>query len=125
MAAAIFAGTAIKVLKQNLSLNGIVTVGSGSVDPSVSGFAAPIGSMFLRTNGSFYVKNGALDTNWVVGLISGGSSSFSDSTFEITDNVDPTKKLKFEVSGVSAATTRTFAAPNADGTLVLGSYSAR
>lgn len=120
----IFAGNAIKTLKQNLSLNGIATVGSGSADPSTAGFAGPVGSIYLRTNGSFYVKTGALDTNWSLTVLSGsGSASFSDSSFEIVDNSDASKKLKFEVSGVSTATTRTLTVPDTSGTMVLGTYT--
>lgn len=52
------------------------------------------------------------------GTFSGGTSSFTDNTFEIKDNTDATKKLAFEVSGVSTATTRTLTVPNADTTIV-------
>jgi hypothetical protein len=48
-------------------------------------------------------------------------STFSDSAFEVYDNVDNTKKLKFEVSGVTTATTRTLTVPNASGTIALTS----
>jgi hypothetical protein len=41
-----------------------------------------------------------------------------DSTFTITDNADSTKKARFQVSGVSTATTRTITLPNADETMV-------
>ena len=41
----------------------------------------------------------------------------------ITDNVDPAKKLQFEVSGITSGTTRTVTAPNASGTMVLDSAS--
>lgn len=119
----IFAGSAIKTLKQTLSLNGVAFVGSGSADPSSSGFTAPVGSIYLRTNGSFYVKTGALDTNWTAGVISGGSASFTDSTFQITDDVDPTKIMKFQVSGLSSATTRTYTAPDRNGLLAVGTYA--
>ncbi len=36
----------------------------GSEDPSVAGFAAPIGSTFHRTTGHIYKKAGAEDTDW-------------------------------------------------------------
>ena len=41
-------------------------------------------------------------------------TTFSDSTFRVQDNADATKQLAFEVSGVAAATTRTWTAPNTD-----------
>lgn len=45
----------------------------------------------------------------------------SDSALEVVDNGDTTKKLKFEVSGVTTATTRTLTVPNASGTIALTS----
>lgn len=39
---------------------------------------------------------------------------FSDSVMEIRDNADPTKKVRFEVSGVSTGTTRVFTFPDMD-----------
>lgn len=41
-----------------------------------------------------------------------GVTSFSDSVFEIKDNGDATKKMKFEVSAIDTATTRTITMPN-------------
>ena len=51
----------------------------------------------------------------------GGSTNFDDSVFYIYDNSDNTKKLAFEVSGVSTGTTRTLTVPNASGTIALTS----
>lgn len=48
-------------------------------------------------------------------------SSFSDAVFEVYDNVDNTKKVNLQVSGVSTATTRTLTIPNASGTIALTS----
>lgn len=41
-----------------------------------------------------------------------------DSTFTLQDNSDPTKQAQFQLSGISAATTRTFTFPDANATLV-------
>lgn len=51
----------------------------------------------------------------------GGGSSFSDADFEIYGNVDATKIAKFEVDGLTTATTRTFTLPDNDGTVALTS----
>lgn len=44
-----------------------------------------------------------------------------DNNFYIEDNLDPTKKAKFQASGITTETTREFVFPNADGTLALKS----
>lgn len=49
------------------------------------------------------------------------STSFTDSTFEIKDNSDATKKVAFQVSGVTTGTTRTLTVPNSSGTIALTS----
>ena len=51
-------------------------------------------------------------------------TEFQDSDFLIYDNIDATKKLQFQISGVSSAATRTITVPDADGTLPLGTGSA-
>ena len=55
------------------------------------------------------------------GTISGVTISGIDSATTISDNADNTKKVAFEVSGVSTATTRTLTIPNASGTIALTS----
>lgn len=47
-----------------------------------------------------------------------GTTDFDDSTFRIHDDGDATKLIAFQVSGVSTGTTRTFTAPNVNGTLI-------
>lgn len=46
------------------------------------------------------------------------NKSMSDSTFFIVDNLDNTKKLAFQISGVTTATTRTWTIPDSDDTFV-------
>lgn len=49
------------------------------------------------------------------------STTFTDTTFSVCDDGDPTKCAKFQASGISTGTTRTFTFPNADATFaVLG-----
>ena len=45
-------------------------------------------------------------------------STVDDATFTIADNSDTTKKVKFQVSGVTTATTRTLTVPDSDTTIV-------
>lgn len=53
------------------------------------------------------------------GTISGVTLTSLDSNTTFQDNADPTKQVKFEVSGVATGTTRTLTIPNASGTLAL------
>jgi hypothetical protein len=52
------------------------------------------------------------------GTITGASVTVTDAGFILTDNVDPTKRAQFELSGISTGTTRTYTLPNTTGTLV-------
>lgn len=47
------------------------------------------------------------------------NKTLEDSTVSFVDETDVSKVLKFELSGITAATTRTITAPDADGTLTL------
>jgi hypothetical protein len=64
--AVIFSGANVKALKQNLDLNGIVTLNSGSVNPAITATSANKGSLYLNTAGStVYVKqDSGSSTNW-------------------------------------------------------------
>lgn len=55
------------------------------------------------------------------GTISGVTIAGIDSSTTIQDNVDSTKKVAFEVSGVATGVTRTLSVPNASGTIALTS----
>lgn len=63
MAAVIFSGNHVKALKNAIRLSNEARIASGSADPTL-GFPAETGSIYLRTNGEFYRKTGALDTDW-------------------------------------------------------------
>lgn len=49
------------------------------------------------------------------------NKSLEDNTTFIVDETDATKKVKFQVSGVTTATTRTVTVPDADGSILLSS----
>ncbi len=62
-----------------------------------------------------YFRSGfVMDNGQSTSLGSGGSSTFSDSIFRIFDNIDNTKLIAFEASGIATGTTRTITAPDAD-----------
>ena len=68
-----------------------------------------IGTLTLPTSTDTLVARETTDT-----LL---NKSLSDSTTSIVDNVDTTKKLQFEVGGITTATTRTITTPDWDITL--------
>jgi hypothetical protein len=69
----IFSGNYVKALKAGLNLFNNATIWSGNIDPSTTGFAAPVADIFISTlTSTVYQKQGALDTNWVA-LASGSS----------------------------------------------------
>lgn len=55
----------------------------------------------------------------VSGLPTISSTTFVDSTFVIGDDGDSTKKIAFQASGITTGTTRTFTAPDKNGTLAV------
>ena len=56
--------------------------------------------------------------------MAGGSSVFVDNVFRIQDEIDNTKRLGFQVSGISTGATRILTPPNQDDTIV-GTTSAQ
>ena len=54
-----------------------------------------------------------------VDLAALAATEFTDSIFRVIGSGDATKKVAFEVDGLTAATTRTLTVPDADGTLAL------
>jgi hypothetical protein len=89
-------------VKRGINLDGVLGIFQGSIDPSVSGWDAPIGSLFIRTNGSLYQKETAPTTGWVLKLTgahkdthkSGGSDAFTS-----TDLLEAVVKRLQETSG--------------------------
>jgi len=79
--------------------------------------ATPTASYVLRMNSA----NTAVE--WASGASIGltGAATVKDTEFTVTDDSDTTKKLVFEASGISTATTRTLTVPNASGTIALTS----
>ncbi|MEO6078066.1 MAG: hypothetical protein ABIP54_04730, partial [Candidatus Andersenbacteria bacterium] len=76
-AAAIFSGTDVKILKDNLDFNGNVKIFSGTVDPTGAVVAANKGSLYLNNSTGFTYRkldNGS-STNWeILGSTSGNKN---------------------------------------------------
>jgi hypothetical protein len=51
-----------------------------------------------------------------------GTQTFRDNKFYITDDIDTTKVLNFQVSNVGSGTTKTLTAPNANGVIATQEY---
>lgn len=98
----------------NLKGRNSVAIASSAGNVSIEG--EPIDPSVGNVNGNVLTR---VAGRWEgVAPSGGGSSSFADDVFRVTDNGDATKKLAFEVSGVTTGTTRTVTIPNADGTLL-------
>lgn len=52
------------------------------------------------------------------------NKSLQDSTTYFVDDADSTKKMQFQLSGITTATTRTLTVPNTDGTITFGTGTA-
>ena len=84
---------------------------------TVSGSLATTGVYALMYDGTnFIVLNPTL-----VSIPNSVSVIVKDSNLIIQDDADATKQLRFQTSGITAATTRTLTIPDASGTLVLTS----
>lgn len=67
MSASIFSGSAVKILKSILDINGNAQLLSGTVNPSSVATSAPKGSLYLNTSSAIiYRKNdNGSSTNWI------------------------------------------------------------
>lgn len=59
-------GTGVATLQNILLFHSGITqkIGNGTADPSSAGYAASLGSLYLRDNGQAWIKTGAGDTDW-------------------------------------------------------------
>lgn len=88
------------------------------------------GDIYYRNASGYFARLG-IGSNGDVLTLSGGlpswqvpSTSFTDSSFVLRDNSDTSKQLKFELSGISTATTRTLTVPNSS-TVIVGTNAAQ
>jgi hypothetical protein len=108
-------------------INGVV---SSSADLPVTLGTPPLDSVYLAKSGSgvwlinrkpagLYVRvaNNGNASDWT--YLGAFPEVNADGNWELYNSTDPTKELKFDVSGVSTGTTRTLAVPDKDGTIML------
>jgi len=105
--------------------SGHVTVKQGlNLLPAAGDPASPAnGDLWYNSStGKFRGRQGGGN----IDLALGGSSSFSAATFTVQDGTDATKKLQFQLSGLTTGTTRTISVPNMSGMLaIFANFAAR
>jgi hypothetical protein len=62
----VWSGSDAKLLKSQLDFFSNSKIISGGLNPSSAGQAAPLGSLYLSTLGSNWVKTGSGDTSWTI-----------------------------------------------------------
>lgn len=103
----------------------VVTTGdSGTVTNAM--LAGSIANSKLA-NSTITIDGNAVALGGSVSISSGtitwtGAQTFRDNRFTITDDVDTTKAVNFQLSSVASNTTRTLTIPNVDGTIAVQSY---
>lgn len=102
--------TTPRITKNQIELERIAA--ASVTTPTVAGQVA----LFFNTSNSDHLSSKDSGAT-VIDLQAAASTSFADNVFFVTDNSDATKKIAFEASGITTATTRTLTAPNFDGTI--------
>ncbi len=107
------------LVKLGVGTNGyVLTADSGEVsgikwDTGAAVADADYGDITVSSGGTVWTIDVGINKAWT------GTHSFLDNSFSLKDNVDTTKILAFQVSGITAATTRTLTAPDLSGTIAL------
>ena len=97
-----------------------VALGTDTTGNYVAGNTAGTGITVTGTAGEGWSPTISIDST--VATLTGAQTltnkTLQDSTTFIVDNTDATKKVQFDVAGVTTATTRTMTIPNVNGTLI-------
>lgn len=78
-----------------------------------------LSGLYLASTGGNLVGTTINNSTIIGGSISGATAVFDDNKFTIRDEADTTKQAKWEASGISAGTVRSYILPNENGTLTL------
>ena len=105
---------------------GVTSIASGVVinadiksDAAIDATKIHNGSITNTEFGYLNGLSGAIQTQ-IDDVTAGTVTTLDDDNFTLRDNATVTKKAKFQCSGISADTTRTFTFPDASGTLTVG-----
>ena len=71
----------------------------------------------VGSTGDFLTVSGGIPS-WSSSISNASTITLKDINFTLQDNTDTSKQLKFELSGISASTTRTLTVPDANTTIV-------
>lgn len=97
-----------------------VALGTDTTGNYVAGNTAGTGIAVTGTAGEGWSPTISIDST--VATLTGAQTltnkTLQDSTTFIVDNTDATKKVQFDVAGVTTATTRTLTVPNVNGTII-------
>ena len=113
----VFTGTATFV---NLTVSGVALVPTVSTGDSSTNAASTAFVAATAFSSALPAQPGNADKIITTdGATASWTPSLKDGTIRFVNTADTTKKLAFDVSGVSTATTRTMAVPNKNGTLAV------
>lgn len=110
----------------SISSTGVITIGnlSGTGIRLVSSSATGVLSNISTVNNAVLVTDGSGVISFNTTLPSGLTLNINDNVFTISDNLNTTKQLQFQLSGISPSTLRTLTVPDVDGTIITGTGTA-
>ena len=109
--------TKMTMAASSLNLNDVMNLDNAAGMTYFNAGFDPISNGEFRLNGTdMKVFSGGAIRNFS-DIVAGGGNEFEDDVFRIIDNLDNTKKLAFQVSSLTTATTRTITIPDANFTL--------
>lgn len=88
------------VVPNGLSINDVLGIFQGSGDPT-SGEVAPVGSLYLRSNGEVYCKTGSGNTEWTKMVLQG--DVFVPTVYNVTF-ANPTTTIDFSQGNIFTLT---------------------
>lgn len=109
--------TKMTVAASSLNLNDVMNLDNAAGMTYFNAAFDPVANGEFRLNGTdMKVFSGGAVRNFS-DIVAGGGNEFEDDVFRVIDNLDTTKKLAFQVSGLTTATTRTITIPDTNFTL--------
>lgn len=99
--------------------------GTGASTASDARTNLGLGTMAVQNASAVVITGGTLDTVTATNSTFGNTNTVTlkDTLFTLQDDGDTTKQAKFQLSGITTATTRTYTLPNSDGTAALTGYA--